>query len=389
MKDQGGRLLISRKTFPPNTVLCHEGEICDSIYLLLSGSIQVVAQDRVVRSVDQPGSFVGELTPLFNQPRTTTLVTREECECIEIPASYLEDLLAQSPEEDLNLLGILAERLLKKSDAFQRLEQELVGLRRTEQGDTEQAAPAQLRRVLLVAAEPSLVDPLNYHLVPVGFRVEHFNDPVVVIRDLEELHPDMIIFNGADFPRQWKPLLKLLREKWGPEESVFILITPEDFQFDEAAKAAYMNVNGLMPIQVLSERVVYRLEELLRRYKSIRDKRKSPRLSPNETERFELMFTHPERLVVIGGVVGDVSLDGAKFYPWDPSLTRDLRVDQRIHECSMRIGADIVTVNCRIVRNGHDLGLEFESFEGNGDQTLFQYLVERPNRELRLVTGQQ
>lgn len=387
MKEQGGRLLISRKTYPPNTVLCHEGEVSDSIYLLLRGSIQIVSQDKVIRTIDQAGSFVGELTPLFNQPRTTTLVTREECECIEIPASYLEDLLAQSPEEDVNLLGILAERLLKKSDAFQRLEQELAGARRADEEPSVSAGPAQLRSVILVAAQPNLLDPLNYHLVPIGFRVQHIGDPIAVLRDLEELRPDMIIFNGADFPRQWKPLLKLLREKWGPEESVFILITPDDFPFEEAAKAAYMNVNGLMPIQVLSERVAYRLEELLKRYKSIQDKRKSPRLSPNETERFDLLFTHPDRLALVGGVVGDISLDGARFFPWDAALTLDLRIDQRIRSCSLRIGSEIATVACRVVRNGNDLGLEFESFEANGDQTLFQYLVERPDRELRLVTG--
>ncbi len=155
----------------------------------------------------------------------------------------------------------------------------------------------------------------------------------------------------------------------------------------KAAKAAYLGVNALMPAQVLSERIVYRLEELLKRYKSIVDKRKSPRISPNETERFELLFTHPDRLELIGGVIGDVSLDGARLFPWDAALTRDLRVDQRIRGCSLRIGSEIVTVNCRVVRNGQDLGMEFESFEANGDQTLFQYLVERPDRELRLVTG--
>ena len=320
MSDQGGRFLVSRKTYPPNTVLCREGEICDSIYLLLRGSIQVVVQDRVIRTIDQPGAFVGELTPLFNQPRGTTLVTREQCECIEVPVSYLEDLLEQSPDEDVSLLGIVAERLLKKSDAFRRLEQELAAVRGGDQEPSAAAQPAQLRRVILVAKDPLFTAPLNYHLVPIGYQVEHTSDPVALMYDLEELHPDLIIFNGADFPRQWKPLLKLLRDNWGPEESVFILLTPDDFDFDEAAKAAYMNVNGLLPVQALSEQIVYRLEELLKRYKSIQDKRKSPRLAPSETEKFELLFTHPGRRVLVGGVVADVSLDGTRFFPWEPAI---------------------------------------------------------------------
>ncbi len=387
MTAQGGRFLVSRKTYPPNTVLCREGEVCESIFLLLRGSIQVVSQERVIRTVDQAGSFVGELTPLFNQPRGTTLVTREECECVEIPASYLEDLLEQSPEEDVSLLGIVAERLLRKSDAFRRLERELASIRGLEEEPSAAAQPAALRRVILVAADPLFAAPLDYHLMPIGFRVEHTSDPVALMRDLEEIHPELIIFNAADFPRQWKPLLKLVRDQWGPEESVFILLTPDDFPFEEAAKAAYMNVNGLLPVQALSDQIIYRLEELLKRYKSIQDKRKSPRLAPNETERFELLFTHPGRMAIIGGVVADVSLDGTRFFPWDPALTRDLKVDERIQGCSLRVGDQIVTVNCRVVRNGGNLGLEFESFDGNGDQTLFQYLVERPERELRAAAG--
>jgi CRP-like cAMP-binding protein len=387
MADQGGRFLVSRKTYPPNTILCREGEVCDSIYLLLRGSIQVVAQDKIISTIDQTGSFVGELTPLFNQPRGTTLVTREQCECIEVPVSYLEDLLEQSPEEGVSLLGIVAERLLRRSEAFRRLEQELALTRKGEEEPSTTVQPVPLRRVILVAAEPLFAAPLNYHLVPIGYQVEHTSDPVALMNNLEELRPDLIIVNGADFPRQWKPLLKLVRDNWGPEESVFILLTPDDFDFDEAAKAAYMNVNGLLPVQALSEQIVYRLEELLKRYKSIQDKRKSPRLAPSENEKFELLFTHPVRHAIVGGVVADVSLDGTRFFPWDPSLTRDLKVDQRIQGCSLRIGGQIVTVNCRVVRNGSNLGLEFESFEGNGDQTLFQYLVERPERELRLAVG--
>ena len=69
-------------------------------------------------------------------------------------------------------------------------------------------------KLLLVAAngEENAI-PLGYHLKPLGFTLEHFTDPVAVIERLEEIDPQAILFNAGDFPRHWKPLLKLAREK--------------------------------------------------------------------------------------------------------------------------------------------------------------------------------
>ena len=74
--DQGNP--IFKQVYPPNTVLCHQGEVCDEIYLLLRGAIQIVTDDQVIQTVDQPGSFVGELTPLFKQPRSQVRRRRAE-----------------------------------------------------------------------------------------------------------------------------------------------------------------------------------------------------------------------------------------------------------------------------------------------------------------------
>lgn len=378
---------ILKKTYSPNTVLCHQGEICDEIYLLLRGAIQIVSNDHVVRTVDKPGSFVGELTPLFNQPRSTTLVTREECECLTIAAGYLESLLAQSPEEDVNLLGILAERLLRKTDTFRELEHELSldwGSEDVEPDKIEEEG--ELRRIVLVARDDTLLETLNYHLMPLGYYVRHTAKPLEAINDLDDGTPDMVIFNSVDFPRQWKPMLKLLREKKSAEESVFVLISESSLPFHEAAKAAFLNANGIIPIDQSGPRLVARLEELLRRYKSIQDRRRSPRLIPFETEKFQMLFTHPVRYVLVSGVVSDISLDGARFTPSDISVTDDLEPDQRIPNCSLRIGGDIISVNSRVARNEKDIGLEFEAFRSDGDQKLFQYLIERPEREMRHAT---
>ena len=89
-------------------------------------------------------------------------------------------------------------------------------------------------KMILVAAGGEHAIPLGYHLKPLGFTVEHFTDPVRVTERLEEIDPQAIIFNAGDFPRHWKPLLKLAREKKPREELIFLLMAPEDFREEDA-----------------------------------------------------------------------------------------------------------------------------------------------------------
>ncbi len=381
--------IVAKETFPSGTVLCEKGEACPNIYLLLSGSVNVSVDDRIVQVIDKKGSFIGELGPLINQPGVTTMTTASECECVVIPVAYLEDIIAQNAEDRVNLLGILATHLLKGSNILADID---VDLENVSLGDREtgQIKPAQsegeetgLRKLVLVAEEDKYIELLQFHFGPMGFAVSHTNEPDDLIKNIETLDPDIIIFNSVEYPRHWKPLLKILRDKKSIEETVFILITDDNFSFEEAAKAAHLNVNGIIPENLLEKKVLFQLNDLIRRYKNLSDKRKFSRVVPRSTETYRLLFTHPVRNSIISGVVSDISLEGANFIPANPEQTADLPLDLRIGGCSLRIGEQIIIVNCRVARNKRELGLEFESFDEDGHQKLFTYLMERSEREIR------
>ena len=68
-------------------------------------------------------------------------------------------------------------------------------------------------KVLIVARSDEIKNMLAYHFQPIGFEIDQYNDPVKVINNIDELNPEMILYHIGDFPRHWKPLLKLLREK--------------------------------------------------------------------------------------------------------------------------------------------------------------------------------
>jgi hypothetical protein len=379
-KGMGNNIIIAKKHFLPNTVLCQKGEICKEIFFLLKGAIQVSDEDNIIKTIKDKGTFIGELTPLLQEPRTTTLTAVEDSDCIVIPVDLLNELISKAPHEGVNLLHILADNLLKASEEFMKIQKTTEGLET--KNSNENVEIINLRKIYLIAATGTFLKALNYHFKPLGFEVIYFSDPVKMIQELGSNYPDMIIFNAVNFPRHWKPLLKIIREEKSYEETIFIIITEKNFPFEEAAKAAYLRVNGIVPQNLLDKAVISQLFELLKRYKSINEKRKFIRLIPKAFEKYKFIFAHPIRKALVSGIVTDISLEGASFKPSNPDLTSDLEVNTRIPKCTLRIGENIITIDSLIVRNDEELGLLFESFNEDDHEKLFQYLMHSSDREL-------
>ena len=238
-------------------------------------------------------------------------------------------------------------------------------------------------RMLLVAAGSEHANVLGYHLKPLGFALTQETDPVRAIERLDELDPQAVIYNAADFPRHWKPMLKLVRDRKPREEAIFILVAPPDFPLEDAAKAAHLGVNGILGQNLAEKQELYRLEEIVRRYRSVRDKRNYTRLVPSESERLGLAFTHPLRLALVTGTVREISIQGSSFLPTTPSSVADLPVGMEIPRCSLKIEDSLTTVTCKLTRNREEMGLQFLSFAEGGHTRLLAYIQARSQRMLK------
>jgi DNA-binding response OmpR family regulator len=242
-------------------------------------------------------------------------------------------------------------------------------------------------KMILVAARGEQAISLGYHLKPLGFTVEHFADPVRVAQQLEEIDPQAIVFDAGDFPRHWKPLLKLAREKKPREELIFLLIAPEDFPQEDAWKAAHLGVNGILTGKFSDRQELYRLEEIVRRYRAVSDKRNFTRLVPQQEDELGFAFTHPNRMALVTGKVREISIQGSSFLPARPSAVGDLVVGNEIKDCSLKIEDRIIAVTCKVTRNRAELGFQFLSFEEGGHHALLSYIQSRSERALKSVTS--
>jgi len=237
-------------------------------------------------------------------------------------------------------------------------------------------------KLLVVAQRKDLKDLIAYHLGPIGFEIIYYSEPIKVVDSIDEIQPDMLLFNAVDFPRHWKPILKLLRDRLSKEQAVFIILA-KDPPFEEVAKATYLGANGIIDANLPEKQQMRRLEELYRRYGSLKDKRRFQRLIPTQADSLNLIFSHPRTLAVITGSLVEISIKGASFFPDDPSLTADLRRDDPLLHCTLGVAGEPVAVNARVTRNEDTIGLQFKSFETGGHHKLFHYIQNRSQRELQ------
>ena len=146
-------------------------------------------------------------------------------------------------------------------------------------------------------------------------------------------------------------------------------------------------MNGILTGKFSDRQELYRLEEIVRRYRSVNDKRNFTRLVPQEEDELGFAFTHPRRMALVTGRIREISIQGSSFLPSRPSAVGDLAVGNEIKDCSLKIEDRIISITCKVTRNRAELGFQFLSFEEGGHHALLSYIQSRSERALKSVTS--
>ena len=101
------------RTFPKSTILIAEGDVGDSLYIIVSGRVKVFASNEAGREVvinfHGPGEYVGEMS-LDGEPRSASVVTMEPTTCAIVNRAQFRDFLAQNPDFAQHLIQTLIHR---------------------------------------------------------------------------------------------------------------------------------------------------------------------------------------------------------------------------------------------------------------------------------------
>lgn len=122
-KDESDKLKEMRIRFPPKKVLFNEGDTTLEMYILLSGKVEILKNNKRIAIVEGTGSYIGELSTLLGAPRTATVRTIVPCDFIVVDGDKVAEFFTCSPQLGLKLAKMLADRLAKMNVGYVKLEQ--------------------------------------------------------------------------------------------------------------------------------------------------------------------------------------------------------------------------------------------------------------------------
>ena len=118
-------MIRSGKTvsFPADHVVCREGEIGSTFYIILKGGARVTKAMKTIEGVDdrlltslQPGDFFGEMAIIHGAPRAATITTTTMTEMMEFHQDAFADLLENSKSMSLALVREVSKRLRQNDE---------------------------------------------------------------------------------------------------------------------------------------------------------------------------------------------------------------------------------------------------------------------------------
>jgi CRP/FNR family cyclic AMP-dependent transcriptional regulator len=105
--------LGSIRRYRKNAVIIHEGELGDSTYILMQGSVRVYSNDATGREITfavvRSGDYFAEMW-LDGGPRSASVVTLEPCVCSVVGRDELRQHLEQHPAFALDLVARVVRR---------------------------------------------------------------------------------------------------------------------------------------------------------------------------------------------------------------------------------------------------------------------------------------
>ncbi len=91
-----------------------EGEKDKAIFFLISGKVGVYKGDKLVASISQPNSPIGEISAILDTPRTATCIALEESELV-VYKGGIDEIITKFPKTAKAIIKNLAERLVKST----------------------------------------------------------------------------------------------------------------------------------------------------------------------------------------------------------------------------------------------------------------------------------
>jgi CRP-like cAMP-binding protein len=107
---------IDFQEVPAGQVLFKEGEPAEFMYVLMSGTAEIIVRNRVMETAEA-GAVVGEMAMIDEKVRSATVVAKTDCKFLPIERERFAFFIQQKPEFAQHVMRVLVDRL-RRTDSF-------------------------------------------------------------------------------------------------------------------------------------------------------------------------------------------------------------------------------------------------------------------------------
>ena len=225
-----------------------------------------------------------------------------------------------------------------------------------------------LMKALLISDLPRSTDDLESLFSEYEFALIHYRSPLKALDNIEEISPDIVVINARDFPRHWKPITQHIRWNTSKEDILVIILTPPDFPADDADKAMFLGVQGVITLKenINFKGILDELRMIFNRYNYKHIK--------NLSKNVQFLFTNPITETIVTGTVKNLTEEGIVFLPDMPANTDNLTADMILDQCSLKIENRSIVPNCKIVSNSSVMNLDFADLSDDDKKIIADFL---------------
>jgi len=100
--------------FTAGTVIFHNGDKADQMFVVVEGEVEVRLGERVLEIVG-PGGVLGEMSLVDDSPRSADAYARTDCKLAGINRDKFISLVQKTPYFAIEVMGLMSERLRRQT----------------------------------------------------------------------------------------------------------------------------------------------------------------------------------------------------------------------------------------------------------------------------------
>ena len=112
-----------RATYSIGEPLFLEGDSSRDLFVLVSGTLDVLKGDKKISELNESGTLFGEMSFLLGEQRTASIKAKDSVEVVRFPGEKIEELMTEVPSMAQEISVILAERLRDTSSMVHGLKE--------------------------------------------------------------------------------------------------------------------------------------------------------------------------------------------------------------------------------------------------------------------------